>query len=80
MNWKVRFQNKTTLLAFITCVCTFVYQALSIIGVTVPLSQDMILQLVGVALNVLVGIGVLVDPTTKGIKDSQRAMGYEEPQ
>lgn len=32
-----------------------------------------------VAMAILSFIGVLTDPTTKGIKDSRQAQGYEEP-
>ena len=29
--------------------------------------------------NLLVALGVVVDPTTQGVGDSERAMGYTEP-
>lgn len=79
INWKLRFKNKTTLLALATCLCTFIYQVLSIIGITAPISEDMVLQFAGAALNILVGIGVIVDPTTHGTGDSGQALTYKEP-
>ena len=42
-------------------------------------TQSLVLQLMNKALTFLGLIGVLVDPTTAGIGDSERAMGYEEP-
>jgi phi LC3 family holin len=35
--------------------------------------------MVNQVLTVLGLIGVTVDPTTEGLEDSERAMGYEEP-
>lgn len=79
MNWKLRFKNKTVLVAFVGTVITFVYQILGIIGITPAITQDTITQLVGLLINVLVSVGVLVDPTTPGISDSNRALNYMEP-
>ena len=73
MNWKLRFKNKTVLVAFVGTVITFVYQILGIIGITPAITQDTITQLVGLIINVLVSVGVLVDPTTPGIGDSELA-------
>ena len=38
-----------------------------------------VLQLVTAVLQVLSLLGLIVDPTTAGVADSQRALGYEEP-
>lgn len=79
INWKLRLKNKTVLLALITCIITFIYQVLGILGVTSSISQDVIMQYATLLLNILVALGVIVDPTTKGIGDSERALGYTEP-
>ena len=42
-------------------------------------TQDAVLQLVTAVLQVLSLLGLIVDPTTAGVADSQRALGYEEP-
>ena len=42
-------------------------------------TQSLVLQLLNQVLTFLWLIGVIVDPTTAGIGDSERAMGYEEP-
>lgn len=39
----------------------------------------MVLQLMNQVLTFLGLIGVIVDPTTAGIGDSERAMSYSEP-
>lgn len=79
INWKLRLKNKTVLLALITCIITFIYQILGILGVTSSISEDAIMQYVTLILNILVALGVIVDPTTKGIGDSERAQAYTEP-
>lgn len=79
MNLKLRFKNKTTLLALLLCIVAFAYQVCGIIGVVPPVAQEDIVQLIGVVLNVLVGLGVLVDPTTAGVSDSQQALTYDAP-
>ena len=42
-------------------------------------TQDAVLQLVTAVLQVLSLLGLIVDPTTAGVADSQRALRYEEP-
>lgn len=79
INWKLRLRNKTTLAALIATVVAFVYQVLGIFGVVPAISQDTIITGVGIVLNILVAIGVVVDPTTAGFKDTEQAMGYEKP-
>lgn len=69
MDFKSRIKNKTFVLAIITCIIAFVYQIFGILGFAAPVSDDMLLQVVGLLLNLLVGLGVIVDPTTKGIVD-----------
>ncbi len=79
INWKLRFKNKTILVSLFGVVITFIYQILSIIGIAVPISEDNISQLVALLINILVAVGVVVDPTTDGISDSERAMTYNVP-
>ena len=79
LNWKVRFKNKVWLMSFIGAIITFVYQLLAMFNVVPKISEDTVVQLVGLILNVLVGIGVIQDPTTAGIGDSKQALTYNEP-
>jgi phi LC3 family holin len=73
MNLKLRFKNKATLVALASALIAFIYQILGILGITAPIAQDEVSQLVGIILNILVAVGVLVDPTTNGIGDSELA-------
>lgn len=79
INWKVRLQNKTWLLSMAATVVAFAYQLLGMFGVVPAVSEDQITQLVGLAVNMLVALGVVVDPTTDSIGDSAQAMTYEKP-
>ena len=79
INWKVRFKNKTWLVTFLIAVLAFVYQILGMLDIVPPVTQDMATQLIAAAVNILVAIGVVIDPTTSGAGDSQQAMTYNEP-
>ncbi|MBN7771856.1 phage holin [Clostridium aminobutyricum] len=79
INWKLRVMNKITITALLACVVTFIYQVLSIVGITPAVSENQITDIIGVVLNLLVAIGIVVDPTTKGISDSERALAYKQP-
>ena len=79
MNWKVRFRNKTWLAMFISLVVGFVYNILNMFDIIPVITQNLVMEIVGQVLTFLGLIGVLVDPTTAGIGDSNRAMTYEEP-
>ena len=79
INWKVRFKNKVWLGSFFSLVVGFVYSMLAIFDVFPAVTQNVVMQLINQVLTFLGLIGVIVDPTTAGIGDSQRAMSYEEP-
>lgn len=79
INWKVRMQNKTWLLAFLGAIVTFIYQLLGMLGVVPAISEDLATQVIGIAVNLLVALGIVQDPTTAGISDSSRALDYDSP-
>lgn len=79
MNWKLRLKNKATLTAIIAAVITCVYSIALALGVELGVGQEQVVGIVGVILTILTGLGVLVDPTTDGVEDSNRAMNYTEP-
>ena len=79
INWKVRFKNRVWLGSFLSLIVGFVYSMLALFDVFPEVTQSLVLQLLNQVLTFLGLIGVIVDPTTAGIGDSERAMGYEEP-
>ena len=79
INWKIRFQNKVFLTSLISLIVTFVYQLLALFDVYPPITQSSIIQMCNLVLMMLASLGIIVDPTTTGINDSNRAMQYEWP-
>lgn len=79
LNWKVRFRNKTWLSLFISLIVGFIFNLLKLFDIVPVVTENLVMNLVGQVLTVLGLFGVIVDPTTAGIGDSNRAMSYEEP-
>ena len=79
INWKVRFKNKVWLSMFLSLIVGFVFNMLKLFDVVPVFTENMVLNILNQVLTFLGLIGVLVDPTTAGLEDSTRAMGYEEP-
>ena len=79
VNWKVRFKNKTWLTMFISLVVGFIFNMLKLFDIVPSFSENLVMNIVGQVLTFLGLIGVIVDPTTVGFDDSNRAMEYTEP-
>lgn len=79
INWKVRFRNKVWLAGFIAAVVSFAFVIMGMFDIVPAVTEDSLMQGVQAVLTILTGLGVLVDPTTKGVGDSERALEYEEP-
>ena len=79
INWKVRFKNKTFVVAFVTAVVAFVYQLLGLLEIVPPVNQDSLMQTIMLIVNLLVTLGIITDPTTAGVTDSEQALNYNEP-
>lgn len=79
INWKVRFRNKTWLGLFVSLIVGFVFNMLKLFDVVPTVTENTILTIAAQILEFLGLIGVLVDPTTTGIGDSERALQYVEP-
>lgn len=81
INWKVRIKNKNFWLAIIPAVILLIQAIGAVFGFTLDfgdLSQKLI-AVVNAVFVVLAILGIVTDPTTSGIADSNRAMTYEEP-
>ena len=76
INIKARLKNKTFLISFSALAIAFVYQVLSFFGVTPGISENEVVSIFSIVINILACIGVVVDPTTEGMNDSDRAMTY----
>ena len=79
INWTVRFKNKTFLIAFVGTVLTFVYTILGMFDIVPSVTQNMVTDVIMAIINILVAVGVISDPTTKGVTDSDQALTYTAP-
>lgn len=81
INWKVRIKSKAFWIAMISAIMLIAQPVLAMFGVTIDTIgiQTELTNVVNAVFGVLVALGVVVDPTTSGISDSSRAMGYESP-
>ena len=79
INWKVRFRNKTWIITFVAAVLSLVYQIFGMLGIAPSVSQDALTNILMTIVNLLVMLGVIVDPTTAGVTDSAKALTYQKP-
>ena len=81
INWKVRIKYKMFWIAVIPAVLLLVQTVCSVFGIELDFGdlQDKLLTVINALFAVLVILGIVVDPTTDGLGDSERAMAYEEP-
>lgn len=79
INWKVRFRNPVWVTSLVALVISTVYQALAMFEVAPAITEDAVMQTVSAVVQLLTLMGVLIDPTTKGVGDSDRALEYERP-
>lgn len=81
INWSVRAKNKAFWLALIPALLLLVQQVCALFGVMLEiegLSTELV-NITGTVFAVLSLLGVVNDPTTAGLSDSEQAMTYTEP-
>ena len=81
INWKVRFANKAFWVAFIPAILLLAQVIAASFGFTLDLGElgDKLLAVVNALFAVLTILGIVTDPTTKGLSDSPQALTYEKP-
>lgn len=81
INWLVRIKNKNFWISFIPAVLLLVQTAAALFGFQIDLGEigDKILAVVNAAFVVLAILGIVTDPTTEGVSDSDQAMTYNAP-
>lgn len=79
INWKVRLKSGPFWVGLISLVLTFVYTVLNMAGIIPQIDQKQVMDVIVMLLQILAFIGVLTDPTTKGLSDSEQAMTYQKP-
>ncbi len=81
INWKVRIKNKLFWIAIIAAILVLIQAVCAIFGVTVDFTdlQGKLTAVVEAVFVLLAILGIVADPTTEGVADSERALGYEKP-
>ena len=79
INWKVRLRSGPFWLGLISLVLTLIYTLLNMAGIVPQFEQKQVMDIVVMLLQIPAFIGIMTDPTTKGLSDSEQAMRYEEP-
>ena len=81
INWTVRIRNKQFWISLIPALALAVQAVAALFGWELDLTTlvGKLLTVIDTVFALLVILGIVVDPTTAGINDSQRAMRYAEP-
>lgn len=81
INWKVRLKNKAFWITFIPAVLLLIQAVASVFGFTINLGDigNKLLVVIESVFVVLTILGVVADPTTSGVSDSEQALTYNEP-
>lgn len=80
INWQIRIKNKTFWLTLIPAVLLLVQTVSAPFGYTwdfVVLNQQLA-AIINALFAVLAILGVVTDPTTRGVGDSERALMYDD--
>jgi phi LC3 family holin len=81
INWKVRIKNKNFWLTAIPAFLLLLQVVLGVFGVNLDMGDigNKLLAVVNAAFGFLAILGIVNDPTTEGIEDSEQALTYEKP-
>lgn len=82
INWQVRLKNKAFWATIVPALCLLIETILAMCGCDVHLDyigNVPTIDVLNAILTALAVMGIIVDPTTQGISDSERAMTYTKP-
>ena len=81
INWTVRLKNKNFWLAIIPAVLLLIQVVASVFGFKMDMGDmgNKLLAVVNAVFTVLAILGVINDPTTESMSDSEQALTYAEP-
>ena len=81
INWTVRMKNKVFWLTFIPAILVLVKAVANLFGFTINLVdiESNLIEVIEALFLVLGIVGVVADPTTSGVGDSERALTYDTP-
>lgn len=79
INWKLRFKNKVTCTAIVLQAISIIYMLLAAFNVVPKIPEGTVVEIAESIIGLLVLVGVITDPTTKGLSDSAFARTFDEP-
>lgn len=81
INWKVRIKNEKFWAALVPAVIILIQAVAAVFGFTLDLSEvgTKLIAVINAVFVVLAILGIVNDPTTAGLSDSELAMTYEAP-
>lgn len=81
INWKVRIKNKEFWLTAIPATLLVLQSIAAVFGLSLDFGDlgNKLLTVVNSVFGLFAIVGIIVDPTTKGLIDSKLARTYEKP-
>lgn len=83
INWKVRLKNPAFWTGLIGVLATLAISVAQLLGVDIAEVvngwQSALVALVTAIFGILALVGVVTDPTTSGVSDSNQALAYTKP-
>lgn len=81
INWNVRLRNKGFVLALVSALIVAVQMVFKMLGFHLNLNgfSANVIDVINSIFVVLTILGVVTDPTTQGISDSEQALTYDKP-
>ena len=81
INWKVRVKNKSFWLYLIPAILLLIQSVAAVFGYSLDFTflGEKLAAVVEAIFTVLAILGIVIDPTTEGVRDSSLAMTYEVP-
>lgn len=81
INWKIRLKNKVFWITIIPTVVLLICNLAFFFGIEIDYDsvKGKLLSIVDIAFVILSLLGIVNDPTTKGLDDSANALDYDKP-
>ena len=79
ISWKVRLKSGSWWLGIISAIIVAVFAILNLFGIKTSVAVSDIMNAATLILMIPAAIGIISDPTTKGVSDSSQALTYEAP-
>ena len=79
VNWKVRLKHKQFWVALIALLLVLANQVAGAFGFNIEVYNTQVTGISETVLTILGLLGVVIDPTTQGVSDSNDALKYDKP-